>query len=291
MRTSETADEKTHGISIVIPAHNEAQVIERGLRALFDGAPAGSLDVVVVCNGCVDGTADVARRFGSHVRVIELSTASKSAALNAGDQVAAHFPRFYVDADVVVSGGDLHRVAAVLRDGDALAASPGLRVDTTSSSWGVRRYYRFWQTLPQIAEDLSGRGVYGTSEEGRQLFGLFPDVIADDLYFRSRFPRDRRRSVPGTHATVFAPRTLRGLVRRRVRVQAGNAQLTDAVDRSGGPGRAPSLLTALRRGSPVDAVVFVAVALTSRAARMWTRRVTHVNSWPADDSRPSASTA
>ena len=43
-------------VSVVIPAHNEETVIGRCLAALFAGAGEGELDVVVVCNGCRDGT-------------------------------------------------------------------------------------------------------------------------------------------------------------------------------------------------------------------------------------------
>ena len=55
--------------SVVIPAHDEAQVIGRTLRGVLDRTAAGRLEVVVVCNGCTDDTAEVARRFAG-VRVI-----------------------------------------------------------------------------------------------------------------------------------------------------------------------------------------------------------------------------
>src|SRR3954465_1707083 len=58
-------------ISIVVPAHDEEQVITRCLRALTEGTTADEVEVIVVCNGCSDRTADVARRFGGAVRVIE----------------------------------------------------------------------------------------------------------------------------------------------------------------------------------------------------------------------------
>src|SRR5262245_58336894 len=47
--------------SVVIPAHNEARVIERGLSSLLEGARPGELEIVVVCNGCTDDTAARAR--------------------------------------------------------------------------------------------------------------------------------------------------------------------------------------------------------------------------------------
>ena len=57
-------------ISVVIPAHDEEAVVGRCLAALLDGARPGELDVVVVCNGCTDATADIARGFGRGVRVV-----------------------------------------------------------------------------------------------------------------------------------------------------------------------------------------------------------------------------
>ena len=90
-------------ISIVVPARNEGFVIARTLRAMATGAVPGELDVIVVCNGCTDNTADIARSFGPPVRVIETEVGSKVHALNLGDQAASTFPRIYADADVEIT--------------------------------------------------------------------------------------------------------------------------------------------------------------------------------------------
>src|SRR3954468_3654219 len=90
-------------ISVIVPAHNEEAVIGQGLRALTEGARAGELEVIVVCNGCRDATAKVAAAFGEPVKVIETDVASKTHALNLGDAAAGGFPRIYVDADVALS--------------------------------------------------------------------------------------------------------------------------------------------------------------------------------------------
>ena len=65
-------------ISIVVPARNEGLVIARTLRAMTTGAAPGEIDVIVVCNGCTDDTADIARSFGPPVRVIETEVGSKA---------------------------------------------------------------------------------------------------------------------------------------------------------------------------------------------------------------------
>ena len=50
-------------ISIVVPAHNEGSIIARTLGQWVGSAGFDEIDVVVICNGCTDDTASVARRL------------------------------------------------------------------------------------------------------------------------------------------------------------------------------------------------------------------------------------
>ncbi|MCX6502428.1 MAG: glycosyltransferase family 2 protein [Microbacterium sp.] len=106
--------------SVVIPAHDEAGVISRTLEPLAELAAAGRLEVVVVCNGCHDDTAARARSYAG-VQVIETDAASKTTALNLGDECATVWPRFYLDADIVVPP---HALVPVIKKG-APAFRPG----------------------------------------------------------------------------------------------------------------------------------------------------------------------
>ncbi|NAZ85187.1 glycosyltransferase [Kineococcus indalonis] len=210
-------------VSVVIPAHDEARTLRRTLEALRAAAVHEVPEVVVVANGCTDGTADVARAAGA--TVVELGAASKAAALRAGDEVATAFPRVYLDADIVLTPGTLDSLAARLRAGDLLAASPRVEFDTSASSWPVRAFYRAYRELPYVREGLVGLGVYGLSARGRSRFGQFPDVTSDDLFVQRLFGEDERGSSGGTFV-VAAPRDLRNLVKVRTRTAAGNAELS-----------------------------------------------------------------
>ena len=57
--------------SVVIPAHNEKAVIERCLRSVLAEPRIEGLEVVVVCNGCSDETAQICRDFDESIVVIE----------------------------------------------------------------------------------------------------------------------------------------------------------------------------------------------------------------------------
>jgi glycosyltransferase involved in cell wall biosynthesis len=198
--------------SVVIPAHNEAGVIERCLDALFTGINGGELDVVVACNGCSDNTAMLARSSGHPVRTLELTTPSKPAALRAGDEAACGFPRLYVDADVVLCGASALAVADRLRAG-AVAARPPIRYDSSRSSRSVRSYYRARSRMPSVLKSLWGAGVYGLSAEGRGRFDAFPDVIADDLWIDRLFVHSEVEIVDCAPVVVNVPRRASDLVR------------------------------------------------------------------------------
>ncbi|WP_432490921.1 glycosyltransferase [Kineococcus gypseus] len=216
---------RTPTLSIVIPAHNEATTLRRGLQALASAAVDEVPEVVVVANGCTDDTAEVARAAG--VEVVELDEASKSAALRAGDVVAGAFPRIYLDADITLLPGTLDALARSLREGDLLAASPHVQFDTSSCSWAVRAFYAAYRELPYVREGLVGLGVYGMSREGRTRFAEFPDVTSDDLFVQRLFA-EHERGTSGGAFVVDVPKDLRNLLKVRVRTAAGNAQLSAA---------------------------------------------------------------
>lgn len=210
--------------SVIVPAHDEEAVIGDCLEALTAGAQEGELEIVVVCNGCSDATAERARAVPG-VQVIETPTASKSHALRLGDETASAFPRFFVDADVVLPLESLRTVAEALREGPALAAAPRMEVELRGCSYAVRAYYAIWRRLPYHTEDMIGSGVYALSQGGRARFDTFPDVISDDGFVRLHFLPGERRSVPDAWFRIRAPRTLHDVVHVKTRSQKGRIEL------------------------------------------------------------------
>ena len=212
-------------VSIVIPAHNEETTIGRCLSRLLSEGSSPSLQVIVACNGCSDRTAEVARKFGDRVTVVETDVASKVHALNLGDELAKGFPRFYLDADVVLSPNDIREVERTLQGQGVLTAAPRMEMDFSNVSWAVRAFYRVWMALPYTRAGLMGVGVYALSDEGRRRFGRFPDIIADDGYVRVLFKPHERAAVDTARSIVKAPSTLAGLIKVRTRSRLGGLQL------------------------------------------------------------------
>src|SRR6266545_1506725 len=115
--------------SVIVPAHNEEAVLGRLLSRLLESARPGEFDIVVVANGCTDGTAEVAATFGPQVRVVRSEIPSKREALRLGDREARWFPRLYVDADVELGTEDARRLYRAVATQGVLAAAPQRDLD------------------------------------------------------------------------------------------------------------------------------------------------------------------
>jgi glycosyltransferase involved in cell wall biosynthesis len=213
-------------ISIIIPAHNEETVIAAALKELIAGAESGEFEVIVVCNGCTDKTAEVVTSFGDAIKCIETPVPSKANALNLGDAEAKGFPRFYQDADVVLSQEAIRQIAEVLQSGQYLAAAPAMRMDFRNASWTVCSFYEVWQQLPYVKEGLIGVGVYALSQAGRERFRHFPDIIADDRFIRALFKENERAVVKTCYSLVKAPTTLGSLLKIKTRSRLGGYEFS-----------------------------------------------------------------
>lgn len=212
-------------ISIIIPAHNEASVIVRCLRSVRDAYQQGESEIVVVANNCSDNTAQLARDFGENVTVVETPIGSKVHALNLGDANATSFPRFYVDADIVLEKDSLEKLCLELEKPGVFAVAPLIHVDCSDRPWSVSAYYAVWQQLPYCRTGMIGSGIYGVSEKGRERFDVFPKITADDAYVRLQFAPSERKTVESCRFTVTPPKSITKIVDIKTRSHYGNEEL------------------------------------------------------------------
>lgn len=245
--------------SVVIPAHNEAGVIGTLLRSIQPLTQAG-LEIVVAANGCSDDTVATARSFPG-VRVLDLATPSKTAALNAGDAVATAWPRLYLDADVSITPRAVLDTLAALGGAEALAARPAYRWDTAGASWPVRRYYAARGRLLRESTSLWGAGAYAVTRRGHERIAPFPPVTADDVHVDLAFVDQEKTVVETTPVVVRAPRTTGALLRVLRRQADGPAELGHRT--TGGTAR--SLVGTVRTpAGAVDALAYATLAASAR---------------------------
>ena len=282
--------------TVVIPAHNEGQVIRRLLEQLVNGADPGEMDIIVVANGCTDDTAEVAASFGQAVRVVTLPVASKNEALTAGDRAAAGFPRIYVDADVELRADDARALVAALLQPGVLAAAPRRELVMTGRPWQVRWYYDVWTLLPVVQRRLWGRGVIAVNEAGHRRLGDLPLLQADDLAASLTFEPHETALVPGARVIIHLPLTFADLLRRRARIVTGVAQIERAqdIDVSADRTRMSDLAAVIRRrpGMLLRVGYFLSVTVFAMLRASRARARGDYVTWLRDESsRTAAATA
>lgn len=95
----------TPTISLVIPTHNRRQSLGTVLEALASQTiPASQFEVVLICDGCTDGSAEMARalHLPYHLRVLEQTpNQGPAAARNLGVSAARAALIVFIDDDVV----------------------------------------------------------------------------------------------------------------------------------------------------------------------------------------------
>lgn len=272
--------------TVIIPAHNEGKTIKRLLTALT--VPLESrFQVLVVCNGCTDATAEISRTFEPHVTTIETETPSKRLAIQLGDQQAGHYPRIFIDADVVISNSDVGKLTESINRDNILACAPDRQIPRANTSWIVRWYYDVWECLPQVQNGLFGRGVIGLSAEGMRRIRQLPPMMSDDLIMSEAFDESERAIVRDALVTVFPPRNVRDLLRRRIRANTGNHEADQAGLRSAQAKTSVSDLAAIARRDlrKVPKVgVFVAIWAVSNLGSRRAIKARDFTTWRRDES-------
>jgi cellulose synthase/poly-beta-1,6-N-acetylglucosamine synthase-like glycosyltransferase len=214
------------GLSIIIPAHNEAAVIARTLNSILINPLDRPIEVIVVANGCTDHTAEVVRGFAGRVELIETAVGNKTNALNLGDRVAKYDIRAYLDADIELSDNALQQVVDAFKDPSVRLAMPRARHIYRGSNPVLAGYYNLWRSMPYVRKGAMGGGFYAIDKELRSRFGEFPMLTADDKFTRNIAKPDERHVVDGCYATVTMPQTFGDLLKVKTRWTYGNLELS-----------------------------------------------------------------
>ena len=281
-------------LSLIIPAHNEENVLARLLTRFGDAGAGRDFEVIVVCNACTDRTASVAREALPRANVLETDIASKALALNLGNQQASGDIRFYADADLDIGPEALLAVAQAMAQSGHPIAAPRMEIALGEASRAVRRYYKVWQLLPYHTENMVGPALYALSAQGRERVGALPAIIADDEYVRRCFTSSERLLVTQDSAgqpvsfRVYTPLDLASLIRTKARQHAGVKQLERQFPRPADstPSSMRSLAKLVLGGtlSGLDAATYLGVKLAARGLNLWNRLHGRSGVWLRDES-------
>ena len=236
-------------VTVIVAVRNERDALPRRLTNLLaQEYPPERLDLIIVCNGSVDGSEDVARQVARTEPRVRVFTSpadrGKAGALSmAVAQTAAELIVF-ADARQTFAPDAVARLVEPFSDHGVGAVTGRLEVRRAdlASVEGVRLYWGL-ETRLRDAESRSGSVIGATGAIyaiRRSLFqDMPPNLILDDVYLPLRIAMRGHRVVMAPRAVAFdvPSRDQRAEYARKRRTMVGNIQLLGVI---------PGLLSPLR---------------------------------------------
>ena len=125
-------------VSIIIPAHNASQYLDRCLIAVAKSTYS-SFELIVVDDGSIDDTAEIGRKNGAKVFKLQRQ-AGPAAARSWGSKKANGEILFFVDADVLIKPDTVERVVADLATHENISAVFGTYDDSPTAQNFISQY-------------------------------------------------------------------------------------------------------------------------------------------------------
>ncbi|MDP2646798.1 MAG: glycosyltransferase [Desulfobacterales bacterium] len=171
-------------ISLIIPAHNETQLLPRLLdtvdeaRGRFIGG-ADAVEVIVADNASTDGTAKLAATRGCVV--VPVAQRLIAAARNGGARAAQGEILCFVDADMRIHPETFNGVSAILTRSNIVAGATGVRLER----WSVGIAITYAAMLPLVFLTGMDTGVVFCRRVDFNAVGGYDErrEMAEDLAF------------------------------------------------------------------------------------------------------------
>ncbi|WP_240617075.1 bifunctional polysaccharide deacetylase/glycosyltransferase family 2 protein [Nocardioides speluncae] len=228
-------DASLPGVTVVVPAYNEAAGIAACVRSLA-ACDYPAFEIVVVDDGSTDDTAEIARSLGiAGVRVITQVNGGKPSALNTGIAAASYDVLVLVDGDTVFERDTLRALVSALEDERVGAVSGNTKVGNRRGLLGRwqhveyvigfnldRRMFDVLHCMPTVPGAIGAFRRRALADVG----GVSDDTLAEDTDLTMAICRAGWRVVyaPTALAWTEAPATLGQLWRQRYRWCYGTLQ-------------------------------------------------------------------
>ena len=123
-------------LSIILPAHNEEDIIEHTINSIFNSDYPNEKEIIVVNDGSTDRTGnivkDISRKF-PQVRLFNLKHQGKASSLNFGAKKAKFDTLVFLDADSIIAENTLKELVKPLSNKKIAASSGIIRAKSTKN--------------------------------------------------------------------------------------------------------------------------------------------------------------
>ncbi len=222
----------TPKVCVLIAVHNEAQQIQRRLRNLREQTyPTDAIHVVVICDGCTDNTAELARQEGAEVIEIPEHRGKSHALQTATDHLRDADVVVLTDARPLFAPDALNQLVKALQQPGVAAVSGELRYSSPSMQHSpIGRYWHAEKDLRNCQSAVNGTtGCTGPiCACWRKYWRNIPSgIVLDDVWLAIDVAAQGGRVTVCPNAIAWDDRELSPRLEwlRKVRTSAGNWQL------------------------------------------------------------------
>jgi len=171
----------TMHLSIIIPAFNEARLIERTLQSVATSIAANqqtgfTSEIIVVDNNSTDNTAELARQAGAQVVFEPINQIGR--ARNAGAAQATGDWLLFLDADSLLSSGLLADILQMIESGKYVGCGSTLRMD--GLPWWANLTLQFWTRVSILNRWAAGALVVARRDAFRGVGAFDQELYALD---------------------------------------------------------------------------------------------------------------
>lgn len=218
---------------VLVVRNEEARIVAR-LENLFATASPVLREVIVVCDGCTDGTSALAEAFpDDRVKVLNVTPGrGKPAGVNAGVATATTEVVVLCDARQRFLPDTIPLLLEWFADPATGAVSGALEIEpsTSGAGQGVDAYWKLEKLIRRLESDLdSSVGCTGAVYAVRRTayVPIAEDTLLDDVLVPMQLAATGLRVRFCPQALAYDPQTLSGPAehRRKVRTLGGNFQL------------------------------------------------------------------
>ncbi len=253
------ADDFKPTVSLIVPAHNEEDVIERTIQAFLKTSYPESLkEIIIVNDGSIDKTEEKVRKYAytivengeisrndnnlnfKNVTLVNrgIGGNGKAHASNAGGKIAGGEILFFIDADVAVSSDIFEQGVKHMADPKVGGVAGYIEVARNKSI--LNDFISFESILSQkvVRAGFNGLGVQYIVPGGCAVFkkeiwnrvwGYTPGSFAEDTDITWKVLMETRKEIrfdDSVRVKADEPKTLLSLWNQRVRWARGNLEVT-----------------------------------------------------------------